>query len=363
MSTLIVQKNLIVDNYHIMCGETGVKVIPMLKGNAYGLGDVEIARALYDAGVKMFSVSRLEEAMRLHEALPDVEILLLTPYSTEKAANIITDIDITAAVGSYDSAVLLNGVAAKKDKKCRVHIAFDTGMGRSGFLPQEVEKAIQAAKYLTNLTVCGCFSHFSNCFGKSKKDVALQLEQFLKCTSALKSAGIDPGMCHIANSNASLLYPETRLNAVRTGSALLGRVGVKTKAPLKRVGALQCEICDTHWLPAGHNIGYGNTMKTKKALKIAVIPTGYADGLYVCKAKDTFRFRDVLRYGFQDFKYLFGSGKMYCKIKGKKARILGRIGFCNVVADISNIDCNAGDIAEFSINPMYVNTNVPRAYV
>ena len=363
MTTLVVQGDKLIYNLNALQTTCGVPCIPVLKGNAYGLGDMVIAKILHEAGVNFFACSRIEEAERLAAAVPNAEILMLTPYSSEQDAERIIDAKITATIGSYDSAVLLNGIAEKKGVKCRVHIKYDTGMGRFGFLPEEAEKAASAAKYLQNLEVCGCFTHLSNCFGKDKKGVFKQVELFVKCIEILKRNGVEPGLVHAANSAAALLYPELRLGAVRVGSALLGRVSVKNKLGLKKVGKLESEICDVRWLPAKHNIGYANTYKTKKPMKIAVIPVGYADGLFVEKMKDTFRFRDILRFGLKDFKLLFKKEKLFCEIAGKRAAIIGRIGLCNVIADVSNLECNPGDIVSFETNPLFVNSNVQRSYI
>lgn len=362
MTTLVVQKDRVVHNLKTLRQEMGVTVIPVLKGNAYGLGDVQMAKLLVDEGVSIIAVSRLEEAEHLAAELPDTEILLLTPYCTEREAERIIAMSITATVGSYDSAVLLNGIAEKHNVKCRVHFKFDTGMGRFGFLPSEAEKAVQAAKYLKNLEVCGCFTHLSNCFGKDKKGVLSQLEQFKGCIELFTAAGIDPGLTHIANSAGAILYPALRLNAVRVGSALLGRVSVRNKLGLKKVGRLESTVCDLRWLPAGHNIGYANTYKTKKPVRIAVIPVGYADGLFNEKSKDTFRFVDILRYGWQDFKLLFRKPRLTCVIDGKTVHILGRVGLCNVVADVSSVNCDAGDVASFEVNPLFIDSGVERRY-
>lgn len=363
MTTLIVQTDKLLMNLKTLQTAVGVPVIPVLKGNAYGLGDVEIGRLLFDAGIRLFAVSRIEEAERLAEALPKAEILLLTPYATESDVRRIVAAGVTATVGSYESAVLLNGVAEQCGVRCRVHLKFDTGMGRFGFLPEEAEKAAQAAKFLKNIEVCGCFSHLSNCFGRDEKGVMKQLSLFLKCIEVLKREDINPGIVHLANSNAAILYPKLRLGAVRMGSALLGRVAVKNKLQLKKVGRLESEICEIRWLPAGHNIGYANTYRTKKPMRIAIIPVGYADGLFVERKKDTFRFRDILRYGWQDFKLLLHKEKLSCEIGGKKAPVVGRVGLCNVIADVSALDCSAGDIASFDTNPLFVNSNVERSYI
>jgi len=363
MPTLVVQKDRIIHNLRAIEKETGVTVIPVLKGNAYGLGDCQTAKVLADSGVNLIAASRLEEAERIAATLAETEILLLAPYSTEAAAEKIVGLGLTAAIGSYESAVLLNGIAEKNGVKCRVHIKFDTGMGRFGFLPEEADKAVQAARYLKNLTVTGCFSHFSNAFGKDKKGILKQLELFNRCTDELRKTEIDPGLTHIANSAAALLYPGARLSAVRAGSALLGRLSIKNKLGLKKVGRFDSEVCETRWLPAGHNIGYANTFTTRGPTKIAVIPAGYADGLFVQKIQDTFRFRDILRYGWHDFKLIFRKPKLYCEINGEKAPLLGIVGLCSVIADVSSIQCDNGDTASFDVNPLFINDNVPRTYI
>jgi alanine racemase len=322
-----------------------------------------MAHLLWDAGARIFAVARLEEALCLRSELPKAEVLLLSPYDTEQDAERIVAAGITATVGSYESGVLLNGIAASRGVICRVHFKFDTGMGRFGFLPQDAQKAAQAAKFLSNLKLCGCFTHLSNSFGKNKKAVLRQFGLFTDCLETLKGAGVFPGMCHIANSNAAILYPKLRLDAVRCGSALLGRVGVKNKPGLKRVGLFKCPICETRWLPAGHNIGYADTFKTKRPTRVAVIPVGYADGVFTEKSRDTFRARDALRCGYHDFLSLFGRGKLYCGIGGKKVPIIGRVGMCCVEADVSDIDCKPGDPAFFDVNPILIDANVRREYV
>lgn len=364
MKVLSVQKDLLLHNLEAVKQLVGVPVIPVLKGNAYGLGDCEVAKILYGAGVRQFACARMEEAERLAAALPEeAEILLLSPYSTQEDAEKIINLNLTAAIGSYDSAVLLNGLAEKSGVTCRVHIKFDTGMGRFGFLPSEADKAVQAVKYLKNLELAGCFSHLSNSFGRSRKSAQRQLALLNECVKTLRDAGVEPGIVHIANSPAALRSPDMRLDAVRIGSALLGRVAVRNRLGLKKVGRLESDITEIRWLPKGHNIGYADTYKTKTAKRIAVIQVGYADGVFVEKKRDTFRLRDILRYGYADAKLLFKKPWLTCEIKGRPARILGRVGFCNVVADVTDIECKPGDIAVFDVNPLYINANVERRYI
>lgn len=362
MATLVVQKDRLLYNLSVLRSLSEAEVIPVLKGNAYGLGDTELARLFAEAGVKTLAVSTIDEAERVREAAPEPEVLLLSPYRSEDEARRVIACGVTAAVGSYEGAELLDRLAGEADVECRAHLAFDTGMGRFGFLPQEAQRAAAAAKDFKNLEITGCFTHFSNSFGKKGESARRQFTLFEKCVQVLEENGVGPLKKHVSNSAAAILYPQFSLDAVRVGSALLGRVSVLNKLGLKKVGRLECPVCDVRTLPVGHNIGYADTFRTKRPTQIAVIPAGYADGLFVAKAADTFRFRDILRYVWRDFRALFGKSIPTAKIGGQKAPLVGRVGMCCVIADVTGLDVKPGDIASFDVNPITVSQRVPRRY-
>ena len=137
MTTLMVQTDRVLHNLHTFQKAVGrAAVIPVLSGNAYGAGDTQMAKLLFAEGIRLVAVSRLEEAVRVKNAIAGLDVLLLTPYSTEAAAEEIVRHDIVATVGSYDSAVVLSGIAGKAGKKVRIHFKFDTGNGRFGFCPK-----------------------------------------------------------------------------------------------------------------------------------------------------------------------------------------------------------------------------------
>lgn len=364
MATLFIHKDKILHNLAVLREQTGTLVIPVLSGNAMGLGDFETARLLSDAGVRLFAVSRLEEAKRLASVLPpEAEILLLSPYSTEAAAQQIVDLNLTAAVGSYDSAVLLSGLAERAGVKCRVHLLFDTGLGHYGFLPQEADKAVQAAKYLKNIEVAGCFTELIDPTGRDKKGAFEQLKQFNLCVETLRKADIHPGLTHIAGSAAGLRYPSLRLDAVRVANGLFGNPTAKRKLGLQKVYRLASEVSEVRWLPSGHTVGTDKRYRVKKPIRIAVIPIGYADGVFVEKVKDAFRFRDILRYRRQDFALLFRKEKLMCEIGGKKAPLVGAVGAYAVAADVSDMDCAPGDTVMLDCSSVLVGANVERSYL
>ena len=363
MVRVIVQKDSIISNLKTIQKVVNVPIIAVLKGNGYGIGDAQFAKILLENGIKTLAVSRIEEAEVLVVNFPRADILLMSPYSTEKEADRIIDAGIIATVGSFESAVLLNGIAEARGVSVRVHIKIDTGMGRFGFLPEETNKVIEIHKFMTNLNVIGIFTHLSNCFDKGERAARAQYNTFTKFIEVLERAGVPSGIAHIANSSGALLYPWLRLDAVRIGSALLGRLSVHDRWGLKKVGKVECIVSDIRWLPKGHNIGYADTFKTKKPTKIAVIPAGYSDGLFMQRVPDTFRLRDILRYSLQNAVRLFKDNKLYCHIDGKKAAILGRIGLTSIVVDISNIECVIGQSVFFDVNLLFVDGRIERAYV
>jgi alanine racemase len=360
---VIVQKDSIISNLKTIQKEVKVPIIAVLKGNGYGIGDTQFAKILLENGIKTLAVSRIEEAEVLVANFPRADILLMTPYSTENEVERIVDAGFIATVGSFESAVLLNGIAEARGVTVRVHIKIDTGMGRFGFLPEETNKVIEIKKFMTNLDIVGIFTHLSNCFDKGERSVREQYSRFTKFIEVLERAGVPHSIAHIANSSGALLYPWLRLDAVRIGSALLGRLSIRDKWGLKKVGKVECIVSDIRWLPKGHNIGYADTFKTKKATRIAVIPAGYSDGLFMQRVPDTFRLRDILRYSLQNAVRLFKDNKLYCHIDGKRARVLGRIGLASIVVDITDIDCVIGQSVFFDVNLLFVDSRIERAYV
>lgn len=364
MITLVVQKERLRHNLMQIKSVVGrSRIIAIVKGNGYGLGLVEYAKVLRDSGISIFGVSRLEEAIQLRQAGITEDIILLSSTQMEQDVANIIHYKIIAAVGSYESAVLLNGLARQNKTVARVHIKMDTGFGRSGFLQDETDKVIQIARFMDNLRIEGIFTHLSDSFGKKQEHVRSQYDEFCGVLTMLSEAKVNYGMVHIANSCGALRYSYLHTDAVRIGSALLGRLPIKDKWNLQRVGHIVCEVSEVRWLPKGHNIGYANVYTTKRPVRVAIIPVGYADGFGVEKSRDTFRGWDILRYLWNDFKLFFNKKGFTCEISDRRAQILGRVSLTHVVADVTDIPCEAGSLATFDVNPLLVDGSVERTYV
>ena len=336
-------------------------VIGVLKGNGYGLGIAEFATCLREGGVEMFAVADIGEAVILRENGFDNEILLLSSQSVSEIAEKICKYDIIAAVGSVDSIKVLDSVAKENGKTIKVHIKADTGFGRFGFCESEYDRAYEALNEADSLEVCGLFSHFSNSFGKDRKSVDKQLGIFKKAKAFFETK-FELKTVHIANSSAFLRYKDTWYDAVRLGSAFLGRLSFVSNAPLKRIGYGESQIIEIKDLPKGHNIGYADTYKTKKDMTIAVVPIGYKDGFGVERSKDTFRMRDMIRYVLTDIKTCLKTKHLAVQVNGKNMNLVGRVGMYNCIIDVTGQDVKVGDKVIFNINPLFCDSTVEREY-
>ncbi|MCX7614506.1 MAG: alanine racemase [Clostridiales bacterium] len=365
MKALIVEKEKIKHNIEkIRERAENAQIIAVLKGNGYGLGLCELAETVRDAGISSFAVTEPEDALKLRNAgFADEEILVLRSTALDEDINLVIEACATATVGSYDAAVALNGLAEKQGLVIDAHLELDTGMGRFGFLISEMDRILSVYKYMSNINITGLYTHLSCAFA-NKKMTEMQIAKLQKTAERIKEEGLNPGTLHALNSAA--LFKQTgltKLDAVRVGSAITGRVPAKCNHELKRTGYLSCPICEIRWLPAKHSIGYGAAYVTKKPTKIAVIPLGYSDGFALEKTRDIYRFRDMLRYMLAELKKWTGTGRIYVSLNGRRARVLGHVGMGHTIIDVTNIECKTGDIVSFDVSPLYVGAQVPRSYV
>jgi len=329
------------------------RIIAVLKGNAYGLDSIKMGHVLLENGVDLFAVSELSEALVLRNAGFENEIILLTPTNDVDEARLIADNKITATVASIENARLLNGIGLPVD----AHIKIDTGFGRYGFYTDELTEEL---KSFENITYKGVFSHFSNSFGDevySKK----QFGEFEKAVVRLEELGIKTEIKHICNSCGAIRFDYARMDAVRIGSAFLGRLPIPNTLGLKRLVSLKCSVGEIRNLPKGSVVGYANTYVTKRDTVAAVIPVGYKDGYGVKKSDDVFRFKDILRYMLADFK--MWKKKIHVEINGKKYPVIGRISMHNIVVDVTDSSVQVGDIATLECNPILIKSEIERLYI
>lgn len=258
-----------------------VGIMPIVKGDAYGHGAVEVSRFLEDK-CDGFGVAVLDEAIELRHAGIESPILLLgytSPEQYEKAL----EYDVTVTVFNYNDAVMLNGTAEKCGRTAHIHIAVDTGMSRIGFQVTESD-ADEAARIfaLPRVKVDGIFSHYATADEADKSFAEAQKTAFDMFIAMLRSRGCEADSLHMNNSAGIMEMTDSDFSAVRPGIILYGLYPSeevdKSAFPLRPVMELITHISHVKTVPAGCGISYGRTYVTDKETRVATIPVGYADG-------------------------------------------------------------------------------------
>ncbi len=317
--------------------EVGVPVIGVVKCRGYGLGLETAARAWVTAGAAMLAVSRPEEALALREAGFSQEILLLSPVAEEELLAALVTREIILTVSDLEGAHFCQRAGAQP---VRVHAAVDTGMGRFG-VPWEDLEQVARIYDLAGLEILGIYSHFSNSFEAGFRETRRQLDRFRRVTEGLQARGIAPGMRHMANSCAALRFPETRLDAVRIGSALLGRLPVAVPVDLEPVGQVRAWVVQVRTFRKGDTAGYGGYYRFPRDTRAAVVALGRQEGFGRIAAPERLRLRDALAY----LRCILGMYRQVPAViwRGRTLPLVGRVGTQFTLFDAGKLDIRPGD--------------------
>lgn len=334
-------------NAAAVCEAVQVPIIGIIKCNGYGVTIYEAAAAWQAAGIAVFGVSRPEEALELRRFGFREDILLLCPVADRQTLAEMLDNNVILTVSGFDNASFYSSNAAKYP--VRVHVAIDTGMGRFGIRWSDAVQA-KAVYALPGLSFEGIFSHFSCSFEQEYRETKLQLARFLSMIEALRSEGIFVGTRHIANSCAALRFPETRLDAVRIGSALVGRLPASTPVKLESVSIFKAQVIDRKRFIPGDTTGYGNYCRIKKGANAVIVALGREDGFGSTAKPDKLRLKDLAAYLYHLLRDWLHPPCVVCN--GQKMKVLGRIGNQYTLFDATGMDVKPGELVEWDGNLM-----------
>ncbi|MGO0123069.1 alanine racemase [Desulfothermobacter acidiphilus] len=256
-----------------------VKVMGIVKANAYGHGLVPVARILTAAGVDWLGVARGQEALELRREGVDHPILVLGyVHPAECAALLAEDVTLTA----YSEELLQEwaGVAQRERKKLKVHFKIDTGMGRLGFpVTKAGEKALFQLAALPRVEAEGIYTHLACADLPDREPTCWQLEKFIMLIEALGKGGMEFPLLHAANSAALIRFPEARWSLVRPGIMLYGLEPFPA-APVKLCPAmtLKARVVQVKRVPAAFPVSYGWTYRTSRPSLLLTVAAGYGDG-------------------------------------------------------------------------------------
>jgi alanine racemase len=271
------------------------KVLCIVKGNGYGHGGPQVAKALEKAGADWFGVTGAAEGEQVRKAGVRKPILALTSFWPGEEAQLLANRIYPAIIRCEQLAAIDSAASGRKFTKRSVgfHLKIDTGMNRLGIAPSDIECFARQYEKSSRLKLEGVFTHFasSEVFdGPVASQNCRQEESFHKAIERLRALGIDPGLIHLANSAAIVSRPETWADMVRPGAILYGyhpgydpaerRVEAEKQLPLRPVMSLRARIINIRNVAAGEAVGYSSKFLTNRPSKIAVLAAGYGDGIH-----------------------------------------------------------------------------------
>ncbi len=300
----------------------GVKLLAVVKADAYGHGAVPVSLRLEKLGVEYLGVAISEEGVALRKGGVKAPILVLGGMSGGDV-NQIFRFNLTPVVFENESLTLLSKIAAKRHRRIKVHLKVDTGMGRLGVPLNLWSHFLKGLNSLSTIEIEGILSHFSMT-DEGEGYTVHQWRDFQRAATLAQEKGMSCKYLHMASSAMLTAFPSYSGNLVRPGILLYGSYpspGFQNLIRLKPVMTLRTRIHFLKSVPSGMRISYGGTFVTKRESLIATLPIGYADGYS---------------------RHLSNQGEVL--IHGKRAPVVGRVCMDFIMVDVTDIpDVSIGD--------------------
>jgi len=301
------------------------QLMAVVKSNAYGHSLLNFSKEMEKLGADWLGVDSIVEAEALRKEKIKTPILVLGHTLAKKISTAAKN-NISLTISNFEG---LNSLL-KINKPIKIHLKTDTGMHRQGFFIPELKKVAQILKGKKNIKVEGMYTHFSSAKNPAFPHETLkQISQFKEAIKILETASFNP-IKHAAATSGAINFPQSHFGMVRIGIGLFGmwpsketREAFKDKIKLKPILLWKTVISEIKNLPKASRIGYDLTETINRNSRIAVLPVGYWHGYP----------RALSSIG-------------WVLIKGKKAKILGRISMDMAIVDITDIkNAKIGDEA------------------
>ncbi|MCF6154709.1 MAG: alanine racemase [Candidatus Brocadia sp.] len=300
-----------------------VKIMGIVKADAYGHGDYEVCRVLLNHGVEMLGIAILEEGIQLRDKGIQAPLLLFGGIFEDQIDAII-QYNLTPTVYDLKLAEVLSKKAHYYNKIVNVHVYVDTGMGSIGVKHDMAVKFVKSLQDMKNLFIGGIYTHCSSSDEKNSEYTNLQIKRFRDVLTTLDAIKIHIPLRHMANSGAIISYPDAYFTIVRPGLSLYGLYpseDIPKDIGITPVMSFKTRVVHIKDMQSGDVVGYGRTYRITKPTRVATLPFGYNDGYN---------------------RLLSGQGKVI--IRGIKAPIVGRVCMDQCFVDVSHIkDISVGD--------------------
>lgn len=314
---LLVNIQAMINNYNTINRlQPGRKILPVLKAGGYGIGLEAINKLIKKLNLDIVATAIVDEGIALREKLQySNDIVVINQPAVEEIENIV-DYNITTSCCYIEFLKKLDEKAKQRNKKAKVHIEIETGMGRTGIQQKDLESFINQAIKLKNIEIEGIFTHFAT----SDTDLEFtkkQIKIFEEAVKYIQSKINTIKYIHCGNSAAIIQIKDLPGNMIRPGIMLYGYLpdeSLKNMVQLEPSCMLSSRISFIKEVPKNTSISYGRTFITNKKSIIANIPIGYADGI-----------RRSL------------SNKGHVVIKNQKAPIVGKVCMDSFMIDVTNI--------------------------
>ncbi len=321
---LEIDLNKLVSNYRVLKSYVaeGTKTMCVVKASSYGSGTWEIARELENEGVTYLAIAYTSEGVDLRNARIQLPIMVMNPDIDSISALIQYDLEPEVANMAFLRRYLQQARLADLPSY-KVHLKLETGMGRLGFVAEELPSLCSFLASDPHFKVISAMSHFAAADDPKSDDFThQQVQSFLSMYAYLqRELGISP-FRHVLNSKGILRFPQYAFEMVRMGAGLYGINTTGTEAPLEEIGSLLSTISQIRTYPPQTSIGYGRSQYTDQPTRIATVALGYADGVP----------RNL------------SNGKYCFIVRGKKAPIFGKVCMDMTMIDITDIpEAETGD--------------------